>query len=23
MGGMRRSRGTNTLVLIADYTKGL
>ena len=23
MGGMRRSRGTNTLVLIADYTKSL
>ena len=23
MGGMRRSRSTNTLVLIADYTKGL
>ena len=23
MGGMRRSRQTNTLVIISDYTKGL
>lgn len=23
MGGMRRSRTTNTLVIISDYTKGL
>ena len=23
MGGMRRSRATNTLVIVSDYTKGL
>lgn len=23
MGGMRRSKATNTLVIVSDYTKGL